>query len=178
MSVTPDIPFDVDAVVNWCLDNPELLDDNLSTALSRVGRNYEPQLLATLHAEIMLTREQLAKHVGSAWSASEYPDKLLDHAEWEDLFDGAGYTVDGVPAERPTESLMLYRGSVPERSTDWSWTDNIEVARKYAGGHFRRPVGKVYVADVPPSALLARNTGRSEDEYVVNTRGLTITVAE
>ena len=179
MGETPEIPFEVDAVVDWFFDNSDLIDDdNLAIALMRVGRNSGPHLLMALHLEGMLTSEQLARAVASAWSACEYPDGCLDYAEWEGLFDAAGYTVDGVPAERPMENLRLYRGAVPERCSGWSWTDNIEIARKYASGHFYREVGKVYVADVPPSALRARNTGRSEDEYVVNTHALTITVAE
>jgi hypothetical protein len=93
---------------------------------------------------------------------------------WRVLFKYAGYTVDGKPAERPPEPLELWRGSVPERCTDWSWTDNRDVAQWYANGYRRRPQGTVWQATVEPWRLLARNTERNEGEYVVDTDGLVL----
>ena len=104
--------------------------------------------------------------------------RLFDADTWRDLFELAGYTEDGKPAERPAEPLTLYRGSVPERKALWSWTDNREVAARYASGnYYRRPSGILWVATVDPWRLLARNTDRSEYEYVVDTEGLVIVEA-
>lgn len=151
--------------------------DSLMTALVRVGRVPAVGLLADLAAEGMLTAELAAEFVGPAWSMSEYPDTHLDHDTWRGLFSLSGYTVDGVPAERPTEPLVLWRGSVPERKSDWSWTDNREVAARYAGGdHYHRPKGIVWRAVVDPHRLLCCNLEREEREYVVDTEGLTIKV--
>ncbi|MEW1552244.1 hypothetical protein, partial [Streptomyces tsukubensis] len=51
------------------------------------------------------------------------------------------------------------------------------VAEGYATGTgARRPrTGRLYRTVAPPTALLAYNTNRGEDEYVLDTTGLTIT---
>ncbi len=94
------------------------------------------------------------------------------------MFELSGYTVDGVPAHRPEESMVLYRGSVPELRKNWSWTDSRAVAEKYADGeHYSRPLGRVWTATVEPWRLMASNRDRAEREYVVDTDGLAIHVA-
>ncbi|WP_331727191.1 hypothetical protein OG871_39680 (plasmid) [Kitasatospora sp. NBC_00374] len=94
------------------------------------------------------------------------------------MFRAAGYTADGVPAQLPSAPVELWRGSVPERRRDWSWTASLAVAQGYAAGTAAvRPAGKLYRTVAPPSALLAYNSGREEDEYVVDTRGLRISEA-
>lgn len=109
----------------------------------------------------------------------KYPDLYLHHDDWRDLFGLAGYTHNGAAAERPHGTLRLYRGSVAERRDHhWSWTDRLEIATGYARGtRARRPLGKVWQADVEPWRLMARNgdpEGRNESEYVVDTAGLVI----
>lgn len=107
---------------------------------------------------------------------AEYPDANLDHDQWRDLFDTAEFTVDGHPAPRPDAPVDLWRGSVPDRRTDWSWTTDRAVAARYAiGGVGGRPTGRLYRITAPPAALLCANTQRDEAEYVVDTRGLDIT---
>ena len=151
---------------------------DLWSALVRLGRNAGPALLSDLDAEGLLTREAAAATVGGAWSASNFPDRCLGRQSWRALFALAGYTRNGVPAERPTEPLTLYRGAVPEHRADWSWTDRVDVARGYAeGARTCREAGKLWQAVVEPWRLLARNDGpdnRDEAEYVVDTDGLTI----
>jgi len=155
---------------------------DLGRALVRLGRNHGPALLGDLEAEGLLTPPAAAAHVGAVWSMAEYPDRYLDHDTWRELFRLAGYTVDGVPAERPVEPLTLYRGSVPERRANWSWSDRLDVAQRYAaGGLGRRPPGVVWQATVEPWRLLARNAGpdsRDESEYVVDTEELQIEAAQ
>jgi len=172
--------FAVDQAVDWFKADPDRSDEtNVSDALLKMGRNSEPALLCDLESEGLLSPALAAKFVGSAWSGCEYPDRALARDEWKGLFELAGYTVDGVAAERPVGPIRLYRGTVPERSGDWSWTDNIEVAKGYAAGTSAcRPVGGVYTAEVPAASLLARNNYRGEGEYVVDTEGLHITVIE
>lgn len=168
---------DTDTLIRWLVrqqPTPTLVQVN--DVLLRVGRNNGPSVLHMLRSVDRLSAEVAAATIGAVWSLAEYPDRYLGHDGWRALFSLAGYTVDGVPAERPIEALTLYRGSVPERRGDWSWTDNRAVAERYAGGGLRgRRAGVVWVAQVEPRRLLARNTGRDEDEYVVDTGGLVIT---
>jgi len=93
------------------------------------------------------------------------------------MFTAAGYTADGRPAPHPTSPVELWRGSVPARRADWSWTARRTVAEGYAtgtGAH-RPTTGRLYRTLAPASALLAYNSNRDEDEYVIDTRGLEIT---
>lgn len=148
--------------------------EEVQTMILRLGRNDGPRLMAGLHVDGLLTSEA-AVLVGQVWSSSEYPDRDLGRVEWLQLFEAAGYCEDGVRAHRPSTPLRLYRGSVPERRSDWSWTDDIRVAQDYAfSGISARPEGRVWTALVPPPNMLARNLGRGEAEYVVNTAGLLI----
>lgn len=152
--------------------------DELTAAVSRLGRNAGPPLLADLLAEYLLTASAAAAVIGDVWSMAEYPDHYLAHDRWRELFALAGYTRNGKGAARPTNAITLYRGSVPERRADWSWTDQLSVAVGYASGtRAQRPLGKVWSAEVEPWRLLARNdgpSGRNESEYVVDTDELVI----
>lgn len=142
------------------------------------GSQYFPVVLFDAWSFGKITRETLQAELGPAWSGAHYPDRLLPRREWRHLFATAGFTVDGVPAEHPEQPLELFRGSVPVRRRDWSWTTDRAMADKYAtGGIQGRPRGRVYRVVAPPSALLCANFDRKESEYVVDTRGLRITEA-
>lgn len=168
----------VEENIEYFSERGEPTPDELFGACLRVGRIPAVALLVDLYFEGLLTPEAAAARVGDVWSSSEYPDRHLDHDAWRRLFALAGYTEDGKRATRPADALTLWRGSVPERRSDWSWTDNREVAERYAGGkHYSRPPSTVWQARVDPWRLLARNTQRAEHEYVVDTEGLTITTA-
>jgi hypothetical protein len=153
---------------------PQLTRDELAWLMGLAGRTSGPTFLADALAEGKITNETVASLIGDVWSSAEFPDRHLDHDTWRWLFDIAGFTVDGKKAPRPTEPLTLYRGAVPERRTDWSWTRDIEVAEKFAAGSAGRPPSRVWVCTVPPEHMLAVNTLREEDEVVVDTRGLQI----
>ena len=147
----------------------------LQTALSRVGGGDGPALVADLYfLDEGHPDDVLARVICSVWSGAEYPDAALGDVIWRRLFKKAGFTVDGRSEELPPRPLTLWRGSVPERRADWSWTDRRDVAATYADGAYGRPPGRVWQAEVEPSRLLARNTERGEHEYVVDTLGLTI----
>ncbi|RAN79329.1 hypothetical protein B5P43_15580 [Bacillus sp. SRB_336] len=168
--------FDVASMGGWFVAEPERLTmDNMQVALSRVGMDKAPHLLAHIHQARMLTSTLAAVTVGGAWSDCDYPDRALDRDVWREMFGLAGYTQDGTAAERPTRTLTLYRGTVAERRADWSWTDRLDVARRYAAGIRQRPTGLVWTAEVPAANLLCRNLAREEFEYVVDTEGLRIT---
>lgn len=151
--------------------------DDLFSAMCRVGRTRAPALLADLYYEGLLSPEAAIATVGAAWSDAEFPDRTLDRDCWRSLFDEAGYTVDGKTASRPHGSMILFRGAVvtpPRRRRDWSWTDDLEVARRFAKGLLGRRPGVVWTATVAPWRLLAHNTGRDESEYVIDTHRLRI----
>jgi hypothetical protein len=106
---------------------------------------------------------------------ADYPDRVLGHDWWREVFAAAGYTEDGLRVSRPTAPQQLYQGSVADRHADWSWTDSRDVARTYAAGGFGgRLPGAIWTAIVEPERLLARNTDRDEFEYAVDTDGLVI----
>ncbi|WP_367324818.1 hypothetical protein [Streptomyces sp. HUAS ZL42] len=158
----------------------QLLDaDNLTTAqlerlIGLAGRNHGPALLEEAYSEAKISAETVTALIGGIWSGAEFPDRQLDHDTWRWLFDIAGFTIDGIPAPRPTEPILLWRGTVPERRTDWSWTTDRKVADEFAAGSGGRPPGRLYTVLAPPEALLCANNSRNEAEYVIDTRGLTV----
>ncbi|MEU8620617.1 hypothetical protein [Streptomyces sp. NPDC048623] len=129
----------------------------------------------------MIDTGTLITQAGRVRSMAEYPDTALDRAVWRTLFKAAGFTVDGRPAERPAHTVELWRGSVSERKADRSSSVSraVAVAEAYATGTgtgARRPTtGRLYRVLAPPRAPLARNNGRAEDEYVLDTETLPIT---
>lgn len=143
--------------------------DEFERWVERVGRTNAPALLFDAWYGEIIDQDTLTAVVGPIWSDAEYPDRCLDRDIWRDLFDAGGYTVDGQPAERPTEPVELWRGTVPERRTDWSWTTDRTIAEKFAAGLRGRKPGRLYRLLCPPHALLAANTERGEAEYVVDT---------
>lgn len=157
------------------LASTTLSADELQRLIYRGGRESGPLLLATAYEEKKISNDVVAALVGDVWSMAEYPDRALSAPEWRLLFKVAGFTRDGVKQPRPKSALRLFRGSVPERRGDWSWTTNISVAARYAGGGFSgRPLGRIWGCTVPPEQMLAINTRRDEDEVVVDTAGLAI----
>lgn len=134
-----------------------------------VGRTNAPALLYDAWYGEIINRETLTAYVGPIWSGAEYPDRCLDRDTWRDLFEKAGFTVDGVSAPRPAGPVEVWRGSVPERRADWSWSTDRRVAEQFAGGIRGREPGRLYRLMCPPHALLAANNERSEAEYVVDT---------
>lgn len=174
--------FKVEEWMDYVLDTyDEPTPAELEVMLSRVGRNNEPALLFDLYYAGLLTAEAATRCVASAWSIAEYPQDLIPDDTWRALFDLAGYTVEGQPAERPTEPLRLYRGS-PEQFRDrWSWTDDRDSAERFATGGLRaRLPGTIWTAQVEPWRLFCHihEHSRGESEYVLDTRGLVIERAD
>lgn len=146
-----------------------LTTEQLEKLISRAGRNYGPRFLSEAYFEAKVEQPTVRALVGGVWSSCEYPDRQLDHDAWRWLFHVAGFTVDGDPAVRPAGPVELWRGSVPERRTDWSWSSDRRIAEKFAAGIRGRAPGRLYRLVCPPEALLAANNDRSEAEFVVDT---------
>lgn len=143
--------------------------------LLRAGRLDGPATLFDAWYGDRITTDTLAAVIGRVWSMAEYPDACLDRTSWRDLFANAGFTRDGHRTNPPADPLVLWRGTVPERRRDWSWTTDRAVAEKFAFRRVRgRPVGRLYRVTAPPAALLCANTDRDEAEYVVDTHRLRI----
>jgi len=171
--------LDVDTLAAGLLDRGTVLSPvEVDDALLQLPRAEGPVLIAFAHLHGLLAGPDLSRVIGEVWSMAEYPDRELDHSVWRALFAEAGFTSDGHAAARPQQPVRLFRGAVAERRADWSWTDRPDVARSYAEDGIRsRPTGRVWTALVEPARLLARNTGRDESEYVVDTGGLRISEA-
>ncbi|GAS90489.1 hypothetical protein [Mycolicibacterium brisbanense] len=147
--------------------------------VSRAGRNDGPALLFDLYfgRTLDLSRSDMAGVVADVWSDAEYPARAFDDPQiWTHLFVANGYSHDGEKADRPTESVVLYRGCTHEGRFGMSWTSDVEMARRFAYGGLRgRAQGQVYTAVVAPEHLLAyigERSGRGESEYVVDPSGL------
>lgn len=126
--------------------------------------------------------DERAAALVSAWESAEHPERDFAVVEEDtDDFDLAlrlwrevGYTVNGQPADLPSEPVRLYRGvSDAVFEEGMSWTDDRETAEWFAHrfGALFGP-GMVYTALVEPDGLLARihnpGSGRGEHEYVVD----------
>lgn len=154
-----------------------------------LGGARAASLLYECWTQRRITLRTLRKHVGSVWHTSDIPDYWLDHDQWRELFDAAGFTHVhygdyahsfgmnyelGSPAEPPTAPITVYRGAIPERRDDWSWTANPQAAAVWAkGDQVNRPAGRVWTTTAPPVHVLCRID--RWDQYVIDTRGLTIT---
>ena len=164
-------------------------------AAERVGGPQTPWLILAVADQL---RPKVLRHaVAYAWCWSD--DSLaLRREDWITLWRRAGYSVDGRTAEPPSEPVALWRGSMPPWHNGMSWTTNRATAEAYvtrwdadavyASG---RRVGmirtaavfgvdmtpKLYAVQAPPTALLGQINWRGEDEYVVDTTGLTIRLA-
>lgn len=167
--------FDLDTMLSHFLEqDADLTANEIEAAGVRLGRNCFPALVDSLYLEALLTPEVGAVVVPSAWSAVEFPSRALGEDEWRELFAFAGYTVEGVPADRPTEPLLLWRGALPEHRDGWSWTDDPELAQWFADRRHHRGQGRVWTARVEPGRLLARisQVRAGESEHVVDARGM------
>lgn len=163
-------------------DTPLTLEQ-FETRLYSTGRIEGPDILFDAWYGGEIDRAVLAAHIGPVWSDAEYPFTSMTQAVWRDLFDAAGYTVDGKLADRPTGATTLYRGSTPSYRRRWSWTASRDVAARFAqgyedGGLMGRWPGNVYMVAAPPTHLLCVVNDRKESEHVVDTRGLKIREAD
>lgn len=128
-----------------------------------------------------------ASAVMEAWSMAEFPEQYAPTRMWVQMFQDACdddrdlYLADGEVVNRaedlaglmlPDDRVRLYRGAIPDRRFGLAWTGDLDRAKWFAkrfDGIKDGVSGKVYVADIPAEWVLAHITGRTEDEYVVDT---------
>lgn len=155
-------------------------------ALRALGRatspRYHPDLVLELFEAGALAREGLHKAAWRAWVATEYPEQNGGTERWQGLWESLGFIDDDGPAVRPAEPLRLYRGVGDEREVEegpygMSWTDDLDQAQWFAERFsYGQGEGMILVADVEPERLYAHFTERMESEWLVQTRGLDVTV--
>lgn len=152
--------------IHACPDRHQLTHEVVRHLVARTETPMMPEVLWAAH-HAGASRSTIGKLVGWVWAGSEYPDACLARKRWRTLFKTAGFRIDGKNATPPGEPVRLYRGSVPKRRGDWSWTDNREVAHQFAhAGKGMRPPGAVWTALVPPEHIYGCNTTRDEAEWV------------
>ena len=162
----------------------QLAEDEAWGLLLDAGRNGAPARLFEAWVAREITQEILTATITGVWSAAEWPEECVSRKAWLYLFERAGFTIDGRPAERPAEPMRLYRGYTSGRVRRMSWTTDRDKAQwfaerfgRYSGdsGQFRPAY--VYETDCPPGALLAipGTEGRGgEHEVIINPAGLKI----
>jgi hypothetical protein len=154
--------------------------DEVERAMTNCDRNHSPRIVFWLFALKRLSVDVAAHVVPSAWSIAERPQHCLSQADWREMFEFTGYTIDGQRAARPTEPLVLFRGSAKAHRRRWSWTSDQLIAEWFATRSARfgndTEGNFLWCAEVPPEHLYAEigEAGRREFEYVVDTRGLKI----
>lgn len=164
------------AAIEFAGNDPDLrMDaDTFGTLLAYLGRVYGPHALYRLDRLDAIQPDAYAESVSRVWSLAEYPGHALYRQDWRRLWRKAGFTMDGVPAERPTGPVRVWRAATPRHKGSFAWTDDRERALWFL--RHRREGGRLYTALVPPERLLARihESGRRESEWIVDTRGVTI----
>lgn len=160
----------IDDAGSYCYDG-ELTGEQFHTASCDLGRNEGPRLLYDMWTAGNLNISRYPAVVTGTWSMYDWPTRVLDEDTWVEMFDEAGYTHDGEPAEPPAKPVTVYRGCSTDARFGMSWTTDVELARRFASGTmYAYPIpGQVYVFTAPPVSLLAfiHESGRRESEYVI-----------
>jgi hypothetical protein len=151
-------------------------EDDARTALTLVGRNAAPQVLYELHIDLgVIDHGWLPGLICDAWSAAEWPMRVLYRVKWRQLWaDCGGFVVNGVLAPRPSSPVRLFRGADHRHRHGWSWTPDRSVAQWFADRVVHATPGLVWTALVPPEAMLVTITDHrpGEPEVVVGGPGL------
>jgi hypothetical protein len=136
------------------------------------GRIYGSTILWTLSAHGCIDPKAYPRAVPFTWGIAEYPGLSLSKTQWLGLWENAGFTRDGVPAERPTEPVRLWRAAHPTYKRGFAWTDDIKVAKRFLDMRWHR--SRLYECVVPPDRLLAyiHNEGRGESEWIADVKAL------
>ena len=147
----------------------EMTAEQFEKARHDLGRNEGPALLFDLWYTGSIDLHESPGVVAAVWTMAEFPASAFDPPTmWVDLFDEAGFTRDGLPAQRPDKPVTVYRGCHHDRRFGMSWTTDLDRARWFAA---RGPkTGNVYTVDAQPQWLLAyiHEWGRREAEYVID----------
>jgi hypothetical protein len=106
--------------------------DEFETLLVMNPRNHGPYLLWHHAIWHKIEAATVAATIGSVWSGAEWPQHYLPRKYWLELFEVAGYTEDGEPADRPAEPVRLWRGSEHRYRRRFSWTADRDRAEWFA----------------------------------------------
>lgn len=145
------------------------------SVLTHAGRNAGPRMLYVLDHLGGIAPGEYLDIVPWVWSLAEFPGQAMSNSQWLALWGKAGFTIDGEIAPRPKQPLRLWRGAPRSHRRGMSWTDDRARAQWFADNRMDRD-NRVWTALVEPRRLLARihEVGRGENEWVINTRALTI----
>ncbi|GAA3941956.1 hypothetical protein [Microbacterium soli] len=117
----------------------------------------------------------LAEAIEDAWTASEFPQRLVDADCWIEFFNEAGFIENGRVAPHPKSVPPLYRSAADPYAYGLSWTEDYEQAEWF----YRRNVdyfgfpSKLLRLDNPdPVDVLAKfHSARNEAEWVLRPDG-------
>jgi hypothetical protein len=126
------------------------------------------------------TPDGLRDIVADAWSLPEFPEANYSADHWSVLFTLSGHihsTPDGIAPLKIRSIPVLYRGAIHSRRKGLAWTSDRERAEWFANRFNDVPTfgtGHVWVLDgIPHGRVLGRFDNRGEDEWVINTKGMT-----
>lgn len=97
------------------------------------------------------------------WIDSEEPQIYQD--ELIPIFRELGFITDE-EHDAPTESITVFRGTLPEWVEGMSWTRSMDIAVWFAQRFDRK--GVVYTCEAEPTDILAMFDGRGEQEVVLD----------
>lgn len=148
--------------------------DIVSRMTTYAGRIYGPRILWYMDHFKCIDAGAYPRLVSYVWGLAEFPGLSLSKSQWMRLWRRAGFTIDGVPAERPTEPITLYRGSRASHKRGFAWTDDIKVGRWFVTSRYGN--NHLYKVVCPPDRLLARihEEGRGESEWIIDAKALPI----
>ncbi len=146
----------------------ERVESRFEAELLDVGRNDGPRLFWEWWYLGRIPESELRRLLPRVWSMAEFPTSALGVRTWVQLFKSAGFVTD-VWVEPPSQPWTIYRGHDAAHMRGMAWTTDIKKARWFAD-RFKeiRPPTFVYVATVPPHAVLGSIAGRNENEVIVN----------
>jgi len=139
------------------------------------GRVYGPIVIYDLDRYKVIDPAAYAPLVPYAWTRAEWPGTSLDIRIWRRLWKKAGFTIDGQPAPHPDAPVKVYRAAWPKYKHFMSWTDSLEIAKRFLRVGYRVRQ-HLYQTTAQPENLLAylHEEGRNESEWIVDTRKLEI----
>lgn len=119
-----------------------------------------------------LSSEDRKRLLRLTWMMTRWPRCKLGTRSWLAMFRATGYLspdVDLGLGDYPSGPMKLFRGHDEAHLRGMSWTNNFNVAARFARANRAcRPPTFVFVVTVPPHAVLATIPERGEGEVVIN----------
>src|SRR5699024_9411161 len=128
-----------------------------------------------------LDREEKEKYLTKTWF-QKMDGFFMGLDWWIPYFQELGY-ITNCDMPKPTEPIILYRGSEPFFRLGMSWTDNVDMARVFSESESLISNKYIYRTIVQPESILAILRGDAVDvdgstivnhglEYVINHQDL------